>query len=69
MKNKGYAKLGGGGGVNKVYYGRCASVVWAMGSCRGVKQRKGMMEGCTRFHKERRRLSNWTIGILLWRIR
>ena len=42
MKNKGYAKcffLGGGGG-NKVYYGRCASAVWAMGSCRGVKQRK-----------------------------
>ena len=41
MKKKGYAKFGGGGGGgNKVYYGRCASAVWAMGSCRGVKQRK-----------------------------
>jgi len=66
MKNKGYAKFWG---ANKVYYGRCASGVWAMGSCRGVKQRKRMMEGCTGFHKERRRLSYWTIGILLRRIR
>ena len=68
MKNKGYANCGGGGGI-KGYYGRCASAVWAMGSRRGVKQRKGMMEGCTSFHKERRRLGNWTIGILLRRIR
>ena len=56
--------VGGRGGGNKVYYGRSASAVWAMGSRRGVKQRKGMMEGCTSFHKERRRLSIWTIGIL-----
>ena len=25
MKNNAYAKLGGGGGTNKVHYGKCAS--------------------------------------------